>query len=53
MKDGSLAAEQAERSKQRYAEIHSSLIRSMTREKAALDEAKNLKRQLEVGLLKP
>ena len=46
---GEITTEQAQAAKQHYASIHKHFVVAMSNEKMLLEEAKGLKRQLEVG----
>lgn len=47
---GEISAEQADAAKTRYAKIHRHFVEAMAREKALLDQAKNLNEQLLVSM---
>ena len=46
---GEITTEQAQAAKQHFASIHKHFVVAMSNEKMLLEEAKGLKRQLEVG----
>lgn len=49
VEDMQISTDVADSAKSKFAKLHKAVVEAMTREKQALDEAKMLKRKLDVG----